>query len=154
MPKDKPHILYVDDEESNLRIFKTTFKRDYKIHLALTAKEGLDILKQEPVSIIVADQKMPETTGVEFLTEALVSYPAPTRMILTGFSDLEAVIQAINRAKVYKYATKPWNKSELKPLLDDALEHYQERIKLREALANANQRISELEVQLNRNQLM
>ncbi len=149
MSDTKSHILYVDDEESNLRIFKTTFKRDYKIHIALTAAEGLEILRQEPISIIVADQKMPEMTGVEFLTQVLVEFPAPTRMILTGFSDLEAVIEAINTAKVYKYATKPWNRNELKILLDDALKHYQENTKLRQALARANDRIRELEAQLN-----
>ncbi len=148
MSAGKSHVLYVDDEDSNLRIFKTTFKRNYKVHIALTISEAFNILDNQPISLIIADQKMPEMTGVEFLSQVILKNPTPVRMILTGYSDLEAVIKAINAAKVYKYATKPWNRDELHKMLEEALNYYQESKKLRLALDNANRRISELEKQL------
>jgi len=148
MSAGKSHVLYVDDEDSNLRIFKTTFKRNYKVHIALTISEAFNILDNQPISLIIADQKMPEMTGVEFLSQVILKNPAPVRMILTGYSDLEAVIKAINAAQVYKYATKPWNRDELHKMLEEALNYYQESKKLRLALDNANRRISELEKQL------
>jgi len=148
MSAEKPHVLYVDDEDSNLRIFKTTFKRNYKVHIALTISEAFEILDNQPISLIIADQKMPEMTGVEFLSQVILKNPIPVRMILTGYSDLEAVIKAINTAKVYKYATKPWNRDELHKMLEEALNYYKENKKLRLALDNANRRINELEKQL------
>jgi response regulator RpfG family c-di-GMP phosphodiesterase len=119
-------ILYVDDEESNLRIFKTAFKRYYKIHIATSAALGLELLKQEEVHLIVTDQKMPKMTGVQFLAELLHEHPKPVRIILTGFSDMNAIIDAINVSHVYRYVTKPWDKWAMKKVIDDALEVFQQ----------------------------
>ena len=120
----KAPILYVDDEESNLRIFKTTFKRHYQVFTALSGAEGLEILAENEIHLIITDQKMPKMTGIEFLERVLPLYPDPIRIILTGFSDVEAIIKAINTGSVYRYITKPWNKDELKITIDKALETY------------------------------
>jgi len=130
----KYSILYVDDEASNLRIFKTAFKRFYRVFTTATVDEGMDILKNNEIHLIVTDQKMPEMSGVEFLAHILPDYPDPVRMILTGFSDVEAIIEAINSGRVYRYITKPWNKDDLKTILDDALTAFQCEQDKREAL--------------------
>ena len=123
----KYNILYVDDEESNLRIFKTAFKRDYNIFLAGSGLEAIKILHQQAIHLIVTDQKMPEMTGTEFLEKTIPEFPNIIRIILTGFSDIEAIVRAVNKANIYKYVTKPWNREEFKLVLDEALALYQYR---------------------------
>jgi len=131
----KYNVLYVDDEESNLRIFKTAFRRHYQVFTALTAKEGFNILTQEEIHLIVTDQRMPQMTGVEFLTKILPDHPDAVRMILTGFSDVQAIIEAINSGRVNRYITKPWNKDELKCILDEALIAFDKERAKREKIA-------------------
>jgi signal transduction histidine kinase len=115
-------ILYVDDEQHNLNSFKAAFRRHYKILIANSASEALELLKTEIVHLIITDQRMPEMTGVEFLEHALQLYPESIRIILTGFSDVEDIIRAINTGRIYRYITKPWNEQELKMTIDLALE--------------------------------
>ena len=117
-------ILYIDDEEDNLTVFYSTFRRNYEIHLATSGQEGMEIMKQHNVHLVIADQRMPEMTGIEFLEKIIPEYPDCIRMVLTGFSDVEAIIQAINKGRVYRYITKPWNKDGLKITIDQALETY------------------------------
>ncbi|MBP6510090.1 MAG: response regulator, partial [Candidatus Kapabacteria bacterium] len=105
MNTDLAHILYVDDEEFNLTAFRATFRRSFNVHTALSAKEGEEILRTQPIEVIITDQRMPEVTGVEFLERARVSRPESIRMVLTGFADLEAIINAINKGEVYRYIT-------------------------------------------------
>jgi len=102
MRKQKPHILYVDDEPNNLTVFRSTFRRSFKVHVADSAKEALEFLEntEDEIPLIVTDQRMPETTGVQFLEKVVEKYPETIRMILTGFSDVEAIIQAINKGGV------------------------------------------------------
>lgn len=119
--KPKHTILYVDDEEDNLVVFKSAFRRDYKVLTATSAAEGLEIVKSNNVDLIITDQRMPHMTGIQFLKN-LPDDALSIRMILTGYSDIEAVIDAINTGKVYRYITKPWNKDELKMTLDTALD--------------------------------
>jgi adenylate cyclase len=118
------HILYVDDEMNNLISFKATFRQHYTVHIAKSAQEGLQLLKTKPIELIVTDQRMPEVTGVQFLEKVVVDFPDPIRMILTGFSDIEDIIRAINTGQVFRYITKPWDYQELKMTLDNALHFY------------------------------
>jgi len=139
-------ILYIDDEEDNLTVFNATFRRDYKVHLAISGQEGLEIMKKEGVHLVITDQRMPEMTGTEFLEKIIPHYPDCIRMVLTGFSDVEAIIQAINNGRVYRYITKPWNKEELKITMDRALEAYnlrQQNKNLIEDLKEANQNLEQ-----------
>ena len=115
------NILYVDDEENNLTSFRAALRRYYHIFTAQSGAEGMDIISKNDIHIIVTDQRMPNMTGVQFL-QHIPDEPDNIRMILTGFSDMEAIIEAINTGKVYRYITKPWDKDELKITIDNALE--------------------------------
>jgi len=145
-PKSLPPILYVDDEQDNLTVFNSAFRREYEVHLATSGAEGLEILKNHEIQVIITDQRMPEMTGIQFLEKIIPDYPDCIRMILTGFSDIEAIIQAINTGRVYRYITKPWSKEELKINIDKALETFnlrEQNRKLIEDLKEANQTLEQ-----------
>ena len=142
--KSKISVLYVDDEANNLTAFKANFRRDFKVFTALSAKEGLDILRNNDIEIILTDQRMPEMTGVEFLELVIKEFPDPIRILITGYADIEAVIDAINKGQVYKYITKPWNDHELKMNIEKAFEVYQlreENKQLVKSLLRANEQL-------------
>src|ERR1700739_1321067 len=117
-------VLYVDDEINNLNSFKAAFRRDFDIFTAISAKEGRKILDSQEIGVIITDQRMPVMTGIEFLESILTIYPDTIRILLTGFSDINAVMDAINRGQVYKYMVKPWQNDELKLYIQNALEIY------------------------------
>jgi len=117
-------VLYVDDEINNLNSFKASFRRDFEIFTASSAKEGRKVLDSQEIGVIITDQRMPGTTGIEFLESILPVYPDTIRILLTGFSDINAVMDAINRGQVYKYLVKPWQNDELKMYIENALEIY------------------------------
>lgn len=142
--EEKIKILYVDDEENNLQAFKATFRRDYKIFLAISAKEAREILESEDVDLIITDQRMPEETGVEFLESIIPIHPKPIRLLLTGYTDIQAVIDAINKGQVYHYLTKPWEEDYLRTVIKNAYEIFtlrRENEKLTEALLKANEQL-------------
>ena len=117
-------ILYVDDEETNLRGFKSNFRRFYNIIVINNPIDAISILKERPVQIIITDQRMPEMTGTEFLQTILPDFPDEIKIILTGFTDIEAIKDGVNSCGIYKYITKPWNFDEMKAVLDRAIETY------------------------------
>jgi adenylate cyclase len=145
MKKRDFSILYVDDEEQNLVSFKATFRREYKILTAQSGKEGIDIIRNNPVHLVITDQRMPEMTGVQFLEKILPEYPDPIRMILTGFSDVEVIIQAINSGRVFRYITKPWDENELRMTIENARQMYTLQIKNKSLLNELQQRVEEQE---------
>jgi len=116
------NILYIDDEIHNLNAFKASFRRTFNVFTAESGMEALPILESEDIHIILTDQRMPNMTGVEFLASILDTYPEPIRILLTGYSDLTAVVDAINKGQVYLYITKPWQEEELKFNLEKAFE--------------------------------
>lgn len=117
-------ILYIDDEEQNLISFKATFRREYTIHTAIGGLEGLEIMKKHNIHLIITDQRMPGMTGVQFLEKTLPDYPECIRMVLTGFSDMEAIIDVINSGQIFRYITKPWNEQELRMTIENARQLY------------------------------
>lgn len=140
-------ILYVDDEVNNLNSFKAAFRRYFNIYTAQSAKEGRKVLEAEEIGVIITDQRMPGETGIEFLESILPTYPDTIRILLTGFSDINAVIGAINRGQVYKYLVKPWQDEELKMYIENALELYnlrKENKDLTDKLRIANLELSNL----------
>lgn len=142
--EEKIRILYVDDEENNLQAFKANFRRDYKIFLAIGAKEGREILRNEEIDMIITDQRMPEETGVEFLESIIKEYPEPIRILLTGYTDIQAVIDAINKGQVYHYLTKPWEADYLRTVIKNAFEIYalrRENERLTQALIKSNDQL-------------
>lgn len=122
MGKQSINILYVDDEVHNLNAFKASFRRIFNVFTAESAKEGLEVLKSETIHIVISDQRMPVMTGVEFLESIISEYPDPIRILLTGYADISAVIDAINKGKVYLYITKPWEEEELRLNIEKAFE--------------------------------
>jgi len=142
--KEKIRILYVDDEENNLQAFKATFRRDYKVHLAVSAEKGREILNSEVIDIIITDQRMPEETGVDFLESIIPSHPDPIRILLTGYTDIQAVIDAINKGQVYHYLTKPWEEEYMRTVIKNAFEVFslrKENKKLTADLLKANDQL-------------
>jgi PAS domain S-box-containing protein len=121
---DKIKVLYIDDEMSNLKAFKASFRRIFEIFIANSADEGIEILKRIPIEVVIADQRMPGKTGVDFFESILEINPNPIRILLTGYSDINAVIDAINKGHVYRYVAKPWNDFELKLTIEDAYQLY------------------------------
>ena len=143
MDDTKHRVLYVDDEENNLISFRAAFRRNYDIFTAINADEGINILHKEEVPIIITDQRMPGITGVEFLEKIIPEYPETVRMILTGFSDIEAIIQAINTGRVFRYITKPWNESELKMTIDNAFDLYNLQQRNKKLITDLDQKVRE-----------
>ena len=124
MKKNFP-ILFVDDEEYNLVAFKATFREDYDIYTAQSGKEALEIIEGKEIGLIITDQRMPEMTGVELLEKVLPKYPDSVRIILTGYSDVEAIVSAINDGNVFRYITKPWDERELMMTIENAHRLYE-----------------------------
>ncbi|MEE2674063.1 MAG: response regulator [Myxococcota bacterium] len=121
-----PRILIVDDEEAILETMSFTFMDLYETFTSSSASEALKMLDENsPIACVITDQRMPGLTGVEFLAEASRRHPDTVRIMLTGFADVEATIQAINDGHVYAYVTKPWEPDELKQTVKRAVEHNQ-----------------------------
>jgi response regulator RpfG family c-di-GMP phosphodiesterase len=142
--REKIKILYVDDEPANLRSFKSVFRREYDIKVAESAREGKVLLSENSFHIIVTDQIMPNTTGIEFLESVRIEYPEPIRILLTGYSDIDAVINAINRGGVYRYMSKPWSEPEMRQVIESSYEIYylrEKNKKLAEDLIKTNRQL-------------
>lgn len=115
-------ILYVDDEPNNLLVFESAFEDDYDIFTAESAREAIKILKREHIDLLITDQRMPEMTGVQLLEAVSGGFPDLIRMILTGYSDVQAVIHAINTGRLDQYLTKPYDVDALGLTIERALE--------------------------------
>lgn len=124
---EKINILYVDDEVNNLISFKALLRMKYNVLTAESAKEAIKILEQNDIQIIITDQRMPEMTGVEFLETILEKHPEPVRILLTGYADLNAVVDAVNKGKIFHYLSKPWNEEELEQTIEKAYAIYKQR---------------------------
>ncbi len=119
----KLKILVVDDEPDNLDLLYRTFHREYKVLRAESGPAALAILAKEgEVAVIISDQRMPKMSGTEFLSLTAAQYPDVIRIILTGYTDVEDLVEAINAGKVFKYVTKPWDAEELKTLVSQAVD--------------------------------
>ena len=132
MSEKKIDILYVDDEENNLISFKATFRLTYNITIASSADAAMKILENKSVEIIITDQRMPNMTGIEFLEKILEKYPDPVRILLTGFADMSAVIDAVNKGKIFHYLSKPWDEHELDETIKKAFEVYKANKEIKE----------------------
>ncbi len=151
MEDAKYSILYVDDEHNNLKIFKNTFRREYNVFTAISAKEGINILKNKKINTILSDQRMPEMTGVDFLKYTLKTHPDINRILITGYTDFNVIKSAINEAKIYQYIQKPWRENDLSSTIKEALKIYElekENKKLPENLKIANINFANTNIEL------
>ena len=121
-------ILYVDDEESNLRIFKNTFRKDYNILTATSGTEGLEVLNTQDVDLILTDQRMPGMSGSDFLKKVFSKYPELNRILVTAYSDYDVLREAVNELKIFQYVEKPWREEDIKTTIDSALEIHRLKI--------------------------
>jgi len=117
-------ILLVDDEKSIINALKRLFRKEgYQILTALNGLQGVKVLENclEPVSLIISDQRMPEMTGSEFLEKAKELFPNAIRFLLTGYSNMDEVIDAVNKGKIHRYITKPWNDDDMRLQVEQGL---------------------------------
>ncbi len=145
MASDRIRILYLDDEEHNLTSFKAAFRRDFEVFTTTEAGEAVSILSNNDIHIVISDQKMPNLSGVEFFELIIPDFPEPIRILLTGYADIEAVIDAINKGQVYRYITKPWDEQDLRMSIVNAYELYSNKSALRKKNAELEKAYTELE---------
>jgi len=118
-------ILCVDDEENSLHSLKRLLrKEDYRFLTASSGEEGLKILKENNVHLVITDQRMPEMSGTEFLAKVKDEHPDVLRVVLTGYTDVDSITESINKGHIYKFFLKPWNDKNLKLEIKQALEQY------------------------------
>jgi len=134
----KHAILVVDDEIDNVEALERLFRKKYTVFKATSGREALAILERQKISLILTDQRMPGMTGVELLSESMDSNPEAVRILLTGYTDVESVIAAINSGQVYRYVTKPWDPVDLTNAVDKAIE----RFEMSAELKDKNERLS------------
>jgi DNA-binding NtrC family response regulator len=118
-------ILIVDDEPANLRTLARLFRDEYEVLTAASGDEALALLGQHDVALLITDQRMPGMTGIELLKKTVPLRPRMVRIILTGYTDVDALVEAINCGQVYRYVAKPWNNDELRLTVKRALEHFE-----------------------------
>ncbi|MCJ8280279.1 MAG: response regulator, partial [Rivularia sp. ALOHA_DT_140] len=141
--RKKQKILVVDDEPDNLDLLYRTFRRDFQVLKADSGSNALKVLAEEgEVAVIISDQRMPEMKGTEFLSKTLPQFPDTVRIILTGFTDIEDLVDAINAGQVYRYITKPWDPEELKGVVQRAAETYDLLKQRTEELRRANSQMA------------
>lgn len=121
----KDGILYIDDEQENLESFRITFWMYYNISIASNTQQAREILKEEDVKVVITDQRMPNETGLEFVKNVADQYPDLVYIVLTGYTDIEVVIEALNHGNIYRFMTKPWELQEMRQSIDNALENYE-----------------------------
>lgn len=135
-------IMVVDDEPANLRLLERLFRRDYQVLSASSGAEALRLLNQHDVALLLTDQRMPGMTGIELLKRTASFRPHMVRILITGYTDVSALVEAINCGQVYKYVTKPCSNDELRLTVERAIEHYKTN-KSRYELEEANLRLSQ-----------
>lgn len=142
----KHTVMCVDDEKDNVDALERLFRKKYRVLKATSGQQALKLLKDEPVSLIISDQRMPGMTGVEFLEKSLKTHPNCMRILLTGYTDIDSVIAAINSGQVYRYINKPWDPIDLTNTVDTAIERYELREELQEKNKALEAALSELKV--------
>src|SRR6185436_4795511 len=133
-------LLIVDDEAPNLRLLQRLFASDYECFMASSGPAAIKVLEQHDIAIIISDQRMPGMSGIELLKATAQLRPHMVRILLTGYTDVEALVEAINCGLVYMYFTKPWNNDDLKLKVSRARETYENNRK-RNSLLSTNDRL-------------
>jgi DNA-binding NtrC family response regulator len=144
----KTGILYVDDEEHNLVSFKASLRREFNVYTAISPEAAQEFLDKEDLKVVLSDQRMPKKTGVEFFTELKKTHPEPIRILLTGYADMQAVVDAINQGEVYRYLTKPWDTPNMVAAINQAIEIFNLRNENKRLLAELKRVNSQLEFYL------
>lgn len=144
MSNERIHILYIDDEINNLNSFRASFRKLYDIHTARNAIEAREILKENDIHVILADQRMPVTSGVDFFNSILDTHPEPIRILLTAYANIEALVSAINKGQIFQFIPKPWDEYELQNSIQNAFGYYKAKKELREKVEELQKSNDEL----------
>ncbi len=139
-----PNILYLDDEEDNLTVFKSTFRQKFNVITATTAQAAMSVLQQVQVGVVLSDFRLRETTGIDFLKSVSELYPNTVRILISAYGEKETVIRSINEAKVFSFITKPWDKDDIERVIASAINLYHLKFKNEELITNLTLTIDEL----------
>ncbi len=144
--QEKISVLYLDDEVNNLNSFKATFRFDYNVLLAKNVAEAEEHLNnpENKIKVILSDQRMPEISGVEFFENIRERHPHCVRLLITGFSDIESVIEAVNRGHIFRYIKKPWVELDIKSAIEEAFKFYMATSMLAETNTSLQKAYNEL----------
>lgn len=142
---EKINVLFIDDEQHNLLSFKASFRRDFNVETAIGAKEAKELLANKKFEVVLSDQRMPGQTGVELFEEILTQYPDIIRILITGYTDIDVVVDAVNKGKIYKYLTKPWDAEVLIQTVNEAFAVYSANIKEKQELLELKEVNEQLE---------
>ena len=136
MNPEQHTVLCVDDEENILNSLKRLLRKEsYKLMTARSGTEGLKLLEENDVNLVICDQRMPGMSGIDLMAQVNAEYPDVIRIVLTGYTDVDAITESINKGHIYKFLLKPWNDQNLKMEIRQALEQYE--------LVQANKRLHE-----------
>lgn len=141
----KPFLLALDDEQDNLDLIQRALRSEYEIVTRTSGKDALQLFDDHDFAVILSDQRMPEMTGVEFLQESLKRQPTAIRVLITGYSDIESVIEAVNKGAIHRYVKKPWRKDELIREINEATERQTllfENQRMIKELKDANEKLA------------
>lgn len=143
----KPTLLCLDDEADNLNALERAFRKKYNVLTAISAEKAFEILDNRPdIAVIISDQRMPVITGVEFLEKSILTHSDTSRILLTGYTDIESVISAVNKGQIFRYLTKPWDPIDLMNTVDQACEQYFLKVHLKEKNLQLAKAIEELKL--------
>ena len=117
MAEETIRVLYLDDEEANLFSFKAAFRREFEVHTCLEPHQAVRLLDEHDFHVVLSDQRMPRISGVEFFELIMPDHPDVSRVLVTGYADTDAVVDAINEGQVYRFVSKPWNEEELRNVI-------------------------------------
>jgi response regulator RpfG family c-di-GMP phosphodiesterase len=137
-------LLVVDDEPDVCDSVHDLLRREFKVLKARSAAEGCQLMQDHEVHIIMTDQRMPQISGVEFLSKVRARHPKAVRMLFTGYADLDSVIAAINRGHIYQFLKKPWRPEELENAVREAAAEYERLVQQTEELARLRAEVQEL----------
>jgi DNA-binding NtrC family response regulator len=115
-----PRVLYLDDDQGNLDSFKANFRQEFEVFTATNPVEAYNLIDSERIQIVITDHNMPSMSGVEFLESISKDFPYVQRILLTGFTDLVPVVEAVNKGKVFRILTKPFNMKEIAKMVSEA----------------------------------
>ncbi len=149
---ERPCILLVDDEPEILRILKKILEDDYQVLTAPRAKDAL-LLMRSDVALVLSDQRMPEMTGSELFRELRQKFPDTVRIIMTGYSDMNALIDSVNQGEIYRYLAKPWEMQNLLNIVQEGVNRYKKNISDRlthEELHRVRRDLEDVQRELNR----
>lgn len=144
---DKPNVLYIDDEEANVKAFEAGFRREFNVTATTSLPFALDALSKTEFHVIISDQKMPGVGGAEFLLAISAKYPKALKIILTAYQDFQVAREALNSGRIFKYMLKPWDHDEIVQTVTLAYELYtlrNERERLIEELLKAQDKMRQM----------